>query len=269
MALRIVEEIAHEAAQQPRVTAHHDEFAVEGAAVVMGAFLRHQGQQVDILRGRWRGRNVEPACQQDFLDQIVEFRDIAGDIGLDLGVGLGLEKLKAKPYARQRRAQFVRRVGQQQPVRADQFFDPGSGAIEARGEPSDLVASFDGDPGREVPGPERFDARLQALDAPGQAAHHRIGKNRDRDCHGGQEEQEAEHWNRRPQQRPRHDPASIRELEAPHRPAANAQPAAILVGRLRQWPSDGGDRRAIPVEQCDIGAQTSSQSLDRLALHLR
>ncbi len=140
-------------------------------ARVMSAFLRDQGQQVDILCGLRHSGDVEPAGEQDFLDQVVEFRDITGEFRLDLGVGLRLEQLNAEPYTRQWRAQFVRCVGEQKTVRADQFFDPGGGAIEACRELGNLVAAFDGDPGRKVAGAERLDARLQPFDALGQAAY--------------------------------------------------------------------------------------------------
>jgi hypothetical protein len=45
-------------------------------------------------------------------------------------------------------------------VGADQLFDATSGAVEALGEPSHLVAALDLHAGREVPRPERLDARL-------------------------------------------------------------------------------------------------------------
>src|SRR5258708_2513130 len=171
MTLRIVEKITYETAQQPAIATEHDEFAIKGDALVMSAFLRHQGQQVDILRGRRRSGNVKSACEQDFLDQVVEFRDIAGQFGLDPGVGFRLEQLHAEPYTGQWRAQFVRRVSEQKTVRADQFFDPGGGTIEACRELGNLVAAFNGDPGRRVAGAERLDARLQPFDALGQAAY--------------------------------------------------------------------------------------------------
>ena len=52
MALRIVEKIAYQPAQQPRVATQQDEFAVEGTAIIMRALFRQQGQEVDFLRGR-------------------------------------------------------------------------------------------------------------------------------------------------------------------------------------------------------------------------
>src|SRR5260370_38850100 len=125
MTLRIVEKITYEAAQQPAIATQYDELAVKGDALIMSAFLRHQGQEVDILSDRRRSGNVEPACKQDFLDQVVELRDIAGQFCLDLGGGLRLEQLDAEPYPRQRRAQFRRGVGEQPPAGADQFPDPG------------------------------------------------------------------------------------------------------------------------------------------------
>lgn len=43
MALRVVEKIAHQPAQQPRVAPQYEGFAIEGTAVIMRAFFRQQG----------------------------------------------------------------------------------------------------------------------------------------------------------------------------------------------------------------------------------
>src|SRR5258708_9856679 len=141
MTLRIVEKITYEAAQQPAIATQYDELAVKGNALIMSAFLRHQGQEVDILRGRRRSGDIEPACKQDFLDQIVELRDIAGQFCLDLGIWLRLEQLDAQPYPRPRRAAFVRGVGEQPPVTAAKSPDTGRGAVEACGCMRDPVCA--------------------------------------------------------------------------------------------------------------------------------
>ena len=93
MALRVVEKIAHQSVQQPRVAPQYEGFAIEGTAVIMRAFFRQQGQQVAFLSGRRRNRDVKLACQQNLLYRAVKLRDIAGNSGLDLRVGLRLEQL--------------------------------------------------------------------------------------------------------------------------------------------------------------------------------
>ena len=60
-------------------------------------------------------------------------------------------------------------------MRADQLLDARGRAVEAVGEPRDLVAALDLDARREIAGAERLDAGLQPLQPPRQAAHHRIG----------------------------------------------------------------------------------------------
>ena len=73
----VLQEVAHQPAQQPRIAVDGDRVAVERAVVVVGAFLGDQRQQVDLLARLRRGGDVEPARQQDFVDQVVELGDVA------------------------------------------------------------------------------------------------------------------------------------------------------------------------------------------------
>jgi hypothetical protein len=77
MALRIVEKIAYQSAQQPRVAPQYEGFTIEGTAIIMRAFFRQQAQQVDFLSGRRRSRDVKLACQQNLLYRAVKLGDIS------------------------------------------------------------------------------------------------------------------------------------------------------------------------------------------------
>jgi hypothetical protein len=118
----------------------------------------------------------------------------------------------ASGFARQWRAQFVRRIGQQQPVRTDQLFDPGNGAIETRGELSDLVAR----PRRLAGSRSSRQFRPQALDAPRQATHDRIR-------HGdGDRDGDHQGERRRRQRHACNEPASVGQAKRPRRAAASS-----------------------------------------------
>src|SRR4051812_46016321 len=108
----------------------------------MGGFFGGKSEQVDVLALQCRA-DVQPACKQDFVEQGVEFCDVAFEALLLLRVAIFLEKLDAKPDTRQRRAQFMRGVGEQHAMRIDQLLDTSSGRVEARRKARDLVAALD------------------------------------------------------------------------------------------------------------------------------
>ena len=144
-------------------------------------------------------------------------------------------ELDAQAQARQRRAQLVRRVGEQEPVGADELLDPRRRAVEARGEPRHLVASADRDPGREVAGAERLDTLLQPLDPLGQPARHRIGENRDH--------QRGDERGRSPRRTTEGESAPARAPRSSVRPAGGSSRPA---GRRREA-SRGSSARATGV----------------------
>src|SRR6185295_723868 len=105
------------------------------------------------------------SLQQNLVDEGVELGDVLLEAALALRVGTLLHELDRHPDARERRAQLVRRRGEQELVRAHQPLDALGCLVEALGEARDLVAALDLHPGREIAFPKRGDAALQALEA--------------------------------------------------------------------------------------------------------
>ena len=188
-----------------------------------------------------------------------------GEVGLELRVLALLVELEPEAEARQRRAQLVRRVGEQHAMGADQLLDAGGGAVEARGEARHLVAALDLDARGELAGAERLDAGLQPLEPARQAAHHRIGADRDRERDAAEKQHQPDGRIGVADRRPRHDPAPVRQVEAPGRTARPHQPAAGVEAprRRRQRLAELGDRAQLRVEQREIDAQPARQPFDR------
>jgi hypothetical protein len=153
---------------------------------------------------------------------------------------------------------------EQQAMGADQLFDPRRRPVEAVGEACDLVAPADRNPGREVAGAERFDALLQPLDPFGEPAHHRIGEDGDDERRDQEEADDAGQWTGNARRPARHDPALIRQTEAPCRRANAADPAEVQ--RRRHRMTGRGDGHPGCIEQPEIGVQALRQMLERLLL---
>ena len=165
--------------QQPRIATHDHGRAVERALLVARAFLSRERQKIDLLVGLELANRIEPARQQDFVDQLIELGDVLRQLDLALRIDLLLRQLQPQADARERGAQLMRGIGQQQLVRADQLLDARRGLVEACGEPRDLVAALDLDARLEIAGAEQFDTRLQALQPARDAARDRKGGERD------------------------------------------------------------------------------------------
>lgn len=141
VATSILEQIANETAQQAGVAPDGNRLTLR-SAVIMRAFLNGEREQIDLLAGplptlpRKRGEarmgelGIEPARQQNFLDQEIEFGDIAFELRLVLRIALLLEQLNPEPDARKRRPQLVRGIGQQHAMSIDQFLDARGRAVE-------------------------------------------------------------------------------------------------------------------------------------------
>ena len=93
-------------------------------------------------------------------------------------IGAG-HTLDAQADPRQRRAQFVRAVGEQQLVRTHQLFDALRGFVEAPRERRHFVAALHLHARREVAGAELQHAGLQPREARGDAARDRIRQQRE------------------------------------------------------------------------------------------
>ena len=88
--------------------------------------------------------------------------------------------IQPQANARQRRAQLVGAIGDQQLVRAHQLFDALGRFIEAFRERRDFIATFHLHARREIAGAELQHARLQSREARGDATRDRIGQQRKR-----------------------------------------------------------------------------------------
>ena len=162
-----------------------------------------------------------------------------------------LRRLRADSMARRMRDSGVRSscevLASSSLCAPDQLLDAGGGAVEARGQPRDLVIAFDRARGRErSPAPSSSTPSLQPLEAAGQAAHHRVGAHRDRERDAAQEEDQPNTgWRRRSAAgRPASGrPASCMAHDR-HRPAVD--PAGLAGGRPgtgRPAAATGGEPR--------------------------
>src|SRR5439155_23416829 len=117
-------------------------------------------------------------------------------------------------------------------VRADQIFDAPGVTVEALGEPRHLVSAFDLYARGKLAGAQRFDARLQALQARGQPAHDRVGADSDREREQREREEKPVRHMRVTARRARLDPPAVGQAYRP----SGATPAvistvALAVGR--------------------------------------
>ena len=121
---------------------------------------------------------IEPAGQQDFIDQLVEFVDAAGNFHALRGRHVHAHQFESHADTRQRRSQLVRSIGQQRFVRIHQGFDAFGRMVETAGQESHLVAPFGIDARRQIARAPAFHATLQGLQAQRQAPHDRVGAQR-------------------------------------------------------------------------------------------
>jgi hypothetical protein len=163
------------------------------------------------------------------------------------------------------------RIGEQHLVSIDQAFDPSGGLIEALRQPCNLVAALDFDARREIARPERFDATLQALEAPGETSHDRAGakSNHKRDC--SKEGREHKRPRSFPGRQPCNQPPSVREWYGHSRPGSRPHPTSgptVVTGSGKRA-TGSGQRLVGAAEQRQIRAKALRQSVDRLLLSLR
>jgi hypothetical protein len=71
----IVDQVPHHPAQQRTLAAHRDARALDRDAVARG-LLGGEREQVDLLVALRRADRIEPARQQDLLDQLIELVDV-------------------------------------------------------------------------------------------------------------------------------------------------------------------------------------------------
>ena len=98
MTLGILEEVADHPAQQTGIAANSDRLAFE-FAIIAGAFLGGEREQIDLFACLQRTDRLDLARQQDFVDQPVELGDVALQVGGVFRVGLRLHQLDAESDA--------------------------------------------------------------------------------------------------------------------------------------------------------------------------
>ena len=90
MAVGVFDEVADEARQQPPLAAHHYGTALvapfDCGVLKTHAFFGRECKQVDGLFRLGFSDGFKPAGQQNFVDQRIEFRDVAFDRRLVFGI---------------------------------------------------------------------------------------------------------------------------------------------------------------------------------------
>ena len=159
-----------------------------------GAFLRGQPDQIDQFHGAHVGlARIQAAGQQNFVDQLVEFGDVAQDFFAERRRRL-LPAHQFQPHAdaRERRAKFVRCVGQQRFVRLDQCLDAGRRRVELACQVGHFVLPLLGHPHRKIAFAKSLHAALQGFKPLQQAADDGEHPHGHGQAHQGQHPHEAE-----------------------------------------------------------------------------
>ena len=168
VAARVLQQVANGAAHQLGNAAHFQLIAVQLAHIQLGldarAFFGAQTNQVDQLgRAHVGFARIQAAGQQNLVHQLVQLGDIALDFLLEGGRGLVAHQLHPHADAGERRAQLVRRIGQQRFVRLHQGLDARGRSVELVGQLAYLVVAAHIHAHRQVAITKLFNALAQAL----------------------------------------------------------------------------------------------------------
>ena len=147
----------------------------------------------------------------------------------------------------------------------DQPLDARRRAVEAAREGGDLVAALDARARPQIARAELLDLGAQLLEPPRDAPRHRVGADADRRRQGRDQQQPAEAV--LAVGSPRHQPAPVGKPQRHRRrPAARAQESALaLIGGQRgQRLADRREPRAVRTAQLDVGGEVARELLDRL-----
>src|SRR5215831_18256163 len=87
------------------------------------AFLRHEREQIDLLARGQRARGIEPACEQNLVNQKVELSDVAVEFGFVFRISCLLIQLDAELETRQGSAKVVRRIREQHAMGVHEFLN--------------------------------------------------------------------------------------------------------------------------------------------------
>ena len=246
--LRVLEQVAHGTAQQPFVAAHLQVLPAGRGAHVCGLFGCHRQQRHRLPQVQRHGA-IQPAGQQHFLHQRIEFADVGVYLAAQRRVlrrRCVFNQCHCHLQPRQRRAQLMAGVGQQALVRAQQRFDAGGGLVETGAQGGNLVAAVLGHALVQGTATKGFDAPLERLQPPRQFSHHRVGPRR----HGQEQHHQQRHQAHaigpgtrpRPERRPRRSPVgrgrAHRSRAALHPPGPQGHPQqATVVETDRLQPS--------------------------------
>ncbi len=184
--------------------------------------------------------------------------------------GSAAQALEAEPDARERGAQLVRAVGEQQLVRLDQLLDALGGPVEAARKRRDLVAPLDGHARGEVALTELLDTALQTLEAARQPPRDRVGTEHEgeNDRHGHDEQVRVRASGGYGGRTTRRRPSSSGRIQTCPAPRTSLQPPRSSL-RVRQARSVRGRRRAdagLAVIQGEIQTADAVQLVDRSLL---
>ena len=197
---------------------------------------------------------VQPACQQQLADQVVQF----GDVSASRPRSSGRSSPGSSSSAMRMRASGVR--SSCETWASTLFCAPTSrldalrGTVEAAREVRHLVLAFDLHARLQIPCPERLDARLQSLQPPRDASDQRIAAGGNR--HEQQPERQAEHPKGTvPVVRAHQHPSLIGQVQRNDRSATPtpATTAALRAGRQRRQLRAGSRQEsAIGSEDCQV-----------------
>ena len=266
MAACVVEEVADQVAQESPVAVQGHRLAGH-RRVHPRAFLCHEREQFDRLRLRYSLARLQSACEQQFLDEVIELRDVGCNLGGEFRALLPREELGRHPDAGERSAQLVGSTREHGALPFDEALNPLRRPIEALRQIRDFVAPLDLHAGAQISAAQSLDPVLESFEAPRDPPRERVGSDREADREQPHERKPA----RAPPRPPLagvagHEPAAIRERE--HQCAAAPEtvqeaPAVHVGRRSRDAVGGRGKQRPVGVEECELRLEMGSEFLER------
>ena len=171
----VVEQVTYQPPQQHRVALDLDRLARQ-VGIVARRLLGGKAEQVDALAAiPARLGVIEPARQQQLLDEPVHLDEVAHDLRARRVLRFAQPDLDCHAQARQRGAQLVAGVGEKRLLRGEQAGEPGRRLVEGAPEQRDLVVAALLEAGRRaILAPARH-AGAQRLEPPSQQRRDGIG----------------------------------------------------------------------------------------------
>ena len=158
---RVVEQVGDRAVEPRPLAGHHARLQVDGEAdlrrVAACALDRGRHELVEPQRLGWVARDLAVAGELDEVaDQLAELLELGDEVApqaLAVGgrqVAAGAEHLEVGAQRRERRAQLVRRVGDELALGALRVVERLEHRVERRGQPRELVVALRLDAARQV-----------------------------------------------------------------------------------------------------------------------